>query len=188
MGRELGEAAGRGSGRTRLLRALEQGGYEPITDTHGTIRLRNCPFDALAEAHRTLVCGTNLAMADGMLAGIGAIGMKPTLDRQPGFCCVAFRDSSTQDSDPSSRRGTVPATAIASTRSMPSGSRARHAAGWIVPHERLAARVWGREEPADRDSLRVFVRRLRSKLADDAANPRYVETVRGVGYRLLPGD
>ena len=61
-------------------------------------------------------------------------------------------------------------------------------AGWIVPHERLTARVWGREEPADRDSLRVFVRRLRSKLGDDAANPRYLETVRGVGYRLLPGD
>jgi DNA-binding response OmpR family regulator len=61
-------------------------------------------------------------------------------------------------------------------------------AGWIVPHERLAARVWGREEPADRDALRVFVRRLRSKIGDDASNPRYVETVRGVGYRLLPRD
>jgi len=94
MGRELGEAAGRGSGRTRLLRALEQGGYEPITDAHGTVRLRNCPFDALAEAHRTLVCGTNLAMADGILAGIGNVGMQPELDRQPGFCCVVFRDSS----------------------------------------------------------------------------------------------
>jgi DNA-binding response OmpR family regulator len=61
-------------------------------------------------------------------------------------------------------------------------------AGWIVPHERLAARVWGREEPADRDALRVFVRRLRSKIGDDASNPRYVETVRGLGYRLLPRD
>ncbi len=61
-------------------------------------------------------------------------------------------------------------------------------AGWIVPHERIAARVWGRDEPADRDALRVFVRRLRAKLGDDAAEPRYVETVRGVGYRMLPGD
>jgi DNA-binding response OmpR family regulator len=60
-------------------------------------------------------------------------------------------------------------------------------AGWIVPHERLAARVWGRDEPADREALRVFVRRLRAKLGDDATSPRYVETVRGVGYRLLPG-
>ena len=58
-------------------------------------------------------------------------------------------------------------------------------AGWVVPHERLLARVWGREDPGDLESLRVFVGRLRSKLADDAAAPRYIETVRGLGYRLL---
>jgi DNA-binding response OmpR family regulator len=61
-------------------------------------------------------------------------------------------------------------------------------AGWIVPHERLLARVWGRDEPADLDSLRVFVRRLRAKLRDSAAEPRYLETVRGLGYRLLAGE
>lgn len=58
-------------------------------------------------------------------------------------------------------------------------------AGWVVPHERLLARVWGRDEPGDLDSLRVFVRRLRAKLGDDAAAPRYIETVRGLGYRLM---
>ncbi|HEX7172099.1 MAG TPA: transcriptional regulator [Candidatus Limnocylindria bacterium] len=94
MGRELARGAGRGSGRARLLRALEQGGYEPVTDTHGTIRLRNCPFDTLAEAHRTLVCGTNLALADGIVAGVGATGTRPVLDRQPGFCCVVFPEES----------------------------------------------------------------------------------------------
>jgi predicted ArsR family transcriptional regulator len=94
MGRELGAGAGRGSGRTRLVRALENGGYEPITDAHGTIRLRNCPFDALADAHRTLVCGTNLALADGIVAGVGASDIQPVLDRQPGFCCVSFQDRS----------------------------------------------------------------------------------------------
>ena len=63
-------------------------------------------------------------------------------------------------------------------------------AGWVVPHERLVARVWGREDPGDVESLRVFVGRLRAKLGDDAAAPRYIETVRGLGYRLLsaPGD
>ena len=61
-------------------------------------------------------------------------------------------------------------------------------AGWVVPHERLLARVWGREDPGDLDSLRVFVRRLRTKLGDDAAAPRYIETVRGLGYRLLEGE
>lgn len=90
MGEQLGESARRGSGRTRLLKALKQGGYEPITDAHGTIRLRNCPFDALAEAHRTLVCGTNLALANGIAAGARAEELQPVLDPQPGSCCVSF--------------------------------------------------------------------------------------------------
>jgi DNA-binding response OmpR family regulator len=42
-------------------------------------------------------------------------------------------------------------------------------------------------EPGDLDSLRVFVRRLRKKLGDDAARPRWIETVRGLGYRLIAG-
>ena len=58
-------------------------------------------------------------------------------------------------------------------------------AGWVVPHDRLLARAWGREDPADIDSLRVIIRRLRAKLGDDVARPRYVETVRGLGYRLI---
>ena len=95
MGKHLGEAARRGSGRTRLLKALERGGYEPITDAHGTIRLRNCPFDALAQAHRTLVCGTNLALANGIAAGARAGELKPELNPQPGFCCVTFVPSAT---------------------------------------------------------------------------------------------
>jgi DNA-binding response OmpR family regulator len=62
-------------------------------------------------------------------------------------------------------------------------------AGWVVPHDRIVARVWGRDEAGDLDSLRVFVRRLRAKLGDSATAPRYIETVRGLGYRLLaPGD
>lgn len=91
MGRDLGNSVRRGSGRTRLSRALEQGGYEPITDGYGTIRLRNCPFDALAETHRSLVCGTNLALASGIVAGAGADDLEPVLDPQPGYCCVSFR-------------------------------------------------------------------------------------------------
>lgn len=61
-------------------------------------------------------------------------------------------------------------------------------AGWVVPYDRLRARVWGRDEPGDIDSLRVFIRRLRAKLGDDAADPRYIETVRGLGYRLMGGE
>lgn len=58
-------------------------------------------------------------------------------------------------------------------------------AGWVVPHERLLARAWGRDDPADIDSLRVIMRRLRAKLGDDVARPRYIETLRGLGYRLI---
>ena len=61
-------------------------------------------------------------------------------------------------------------------------------AGWIVPHGRLQARVWGRDEPGDIEALRVYVRRLRAKLGDDASRPRYLETVRGLGYRLLSAE
>ncbi len=61
-------------------------------------------------------------------------------------------------------------------------------AGWVVPHERLLARAWGRDEPGDVETLRVIVRRLRAKLGDDATTPRFIETMRGVGYRLLSGS
>jgi DNA-binding response OmpR family regulator len=61
-------------------------------------------------------------------------------------------------------------------------------AGWVVPHDRLMARVWGREDAGDHEGLRVFIRRLRSKLGDDAASPRWIETVRGLGYRLVAPD
>jgi len=92
LGSELGRAARRGPPRTRLLKALAAGGYEPSTEPGGAIRLRNCPFDALVDKHRTLVCGTNVAMAAGILEGAGADGLVPVLDAQPGFCCVTFRE------------------------------------------------------------------------------------------------
>ena len=38
------------------------------------IRLRNCPFHQLAEQHRDVVCGMNLALIEGLVAGLGANG------------------------------------------------------------------------------------------------------------------
>ena len=92
LGSELGRATRRGSSRTRLLKALGAGGYEPSIEPDGAIRLRNCPFDALVDEHRTLVCGTNVALAAGILEGAGANELVPILDAQPGFCCVTFRE------------------------------------------------------------------------------------------------
>ena len=90
VGESLGAVARRGSERTRLVKALGEGGYEPVVDPTGTIRLRNCPYDALARAHRTLVCGTNLALTEGIADGVKVTALRPILDPQPGFCCVAF--------------------------------------------------------------------------------------------------
>jgi predicted ArsR family transcriptional regulator len=90
LGEELGSASRRGAPSRRLTRALEAGGYEPHVESNGTIRLRNCPFDALVEEHRPLVCGTNLALAEGLTRGTGVTQVTPILDPQPGFCCVAF--------------------------------------------------------------------------------------------------
>jgi predicted ArsR family transcriptional regulator len=96
--RELGESIGGKQARRtpsrRLLAALNGGGYEPRTDETGTIRLRNCPYDALAQQHRSLVCGTNLALAEGITRGTGTEEWQPILDPQPGYCCVAFVPSS----------------------------------------------------------------------------------------------
>ena len=93
LGENLGEQEhARGSTR-RLMAALESGGYEPQVDESGAIRLLNCPFHALVEEHRPLVCGTNMALAEGLARGAGVTDMVPVLDSQPGYCCVSFRPS-----------------------------------------------------------------------------------------------
>ncbi|MEX2546625.1 MAG: transcriptional regulator [Chloroflexota bacterium] len=79
-------------GVKKLLTVLDQSGYEPVTDPDGTIRLPNCPFHALVSEHRSLVCGANLAMAEGITAASGAgANVLPILDPQPGYCCVYFK-------------------------------------------------------------------------------------------------
>ncbi|MEO8287827.1 MAG: response regulator transcription factor [Chloroflexota bacterium] len=62
---------------------------------------------------------------------------------------------------------------------------ARHA-GTVLPHNFLLERVWGPEYAGEDHYLKVFVRRLRRKLGDDAEHPRYIQTEWGVGYRFVP--
>ena len=61
----------------------------------------------------------------------------------------------------------------------------RHA-GTVLPHRHLLEQVWGPGYVGDTHYLKVFVRRLRRKLGDDAERPRYIRTEWGVGYRFLP--
>ena len=84
------DAAGPEAGERDVKGVLTQQGYEPCCDADGVIRLRNCPFHQLAEQHRELVCGMNLALVEGLVEGLGADGWRPALDPQPGQCCVAI--------------------------------------------------------------------------------------------------
>jgi len=61
----------------------------------------------------------------------------------------------------------------------------RHA-GTTLPHQLLLERVWGPEYVNDIHYIKVFIRRLRQKLHDDADKPRYIQTVWGIGYRFVP--
>jgi len=58
------------------------------------------------------------------------------------------------------------------------------AAGRVVSHRELLRAVWGSEAIDERQYLRVYMRQLRYKLELEPAQPRYLLTVPGVGYRL----
>ncbi len=54
--------------------------------------------------------------------------------------------------------------------------------GRVLPQETLLAKVWGADYRDELHYLKVYIRRLREKLEKDPAQPRYLLTVRGVGY------
>ena len=58
-------------------------------------------------------------------------------------------------------------------------------AGWVVPHETLLAKVWGYEYRDETHYLRLYINYLRKKIEEDPANPRYILTERGTGYRFV---
>jgi two-component system KDP operon response regulator KdpE len=58
-------------------------------------------------------------------------------------------------------------------------------AGWIVPQEVLLSKAWGPEYRDDSQLLRLYITYLRKKIEPDPANPRYILTERGVGYRFM---
>jgi DNA-binding response OmpR family regulator len=56
----------------------------------------------------------------------------------------------------------------------------------VFSRDQLMASVWGYEPALDSGTLTVHIRRLRTKVEDDPARPRHLQTVWGVGYRLAP--
>lgn len=57
-------------------------------------------------------------------------------------------------------------------------------AGWIMPYETLLAKVWGYEYREETHYLRIYVGYLRKKIEKNPADPQYILTERGVGYRF----
>lgn len=95
LGREArhrtGKRAGRKASPQRIEDVLSEYGYEPFHAPDGMIRLRNCPFDALAREHRAMVCDANLHLMRGLVTGLGLPGIRPRQELKPGQCCVALR-------------------------------------------------------------------------------------------------
>lgn len=94
LGGEIREIAGARPDGDRVTtvaeRVLARNGFEPFRDG-AVIRMRNCPFDALAKDHRDLVCGMNLSLMEGLVDGCGAKGLSAEFDPGDGHCCVALR-------------------------------------------------------------------------------------------------
>ena len=58
--------------------------------------------------------------------------------------------------------------------------------GKILTREQLLDKIWGYEYVGETRTVDVHIRYLRKKIELDDKNPRYIETIRGVGYRFNP--
>ena len=58
-------------------------------------------------------------------------------------------------------------------------------AGWVLTYDQISSRVWGYEYRDEPHYVRLYVNYLRQKLEQDPANPKYILTERGIGYRFL---
>jgi len=57
-------------------------------------------------------------------------------------------------------------------------------AGRTLNHDFLMSHAWGYEYEGYSNQIAVYIRRLRSKVEEDPTNPKYIATVRGLGYRF----
>jgi predicted ArsR family transcriptional regulator len=87
--RRLGRRTGRAAVVDAALAVLDEQGYEPRRQGD-EIMMANCPFHALAEDHRTLVCGMNLDLLGGMAAALPGDVLDPRLEPAADACCVRF--------------------------------------------------------------------------------------------------
>lgn len=58
-------------------------------------------------------------------------------------------------------------------------------AGWVLTHDQILTKVWGYEYRDEPHYVRLYINYLRQKIEKDPANPVYILTERGVGYRFI---
>lgn len=58
-------------------------------------------------------------------------------------------------------------------------------AGWVMTYDQILAKVWGYEYRTETHYVRLYINYLRQKIEQDPANPVYILTERGVGYRFV---
>ena len=58
-------------------------------------------------------------------------------------------------------------------------------AGWVVSHDQILTNVWGYEYREQPHYVRLYINYLRQKIEKDPANPKYILTERGIGYRFF---
>ena len=56
--------------------------------------------------------------------------------------------------------------------------------GRVLTRSQLIDRVWGSDYFGDTKTLDVHIKRIRAKIENDPANPEYIQTVRGLGYKF----
>jgi two-component system alkaline phosphatase synthesis response regulator PhoP len=56
--------------------------------------------------------------------------------------------------------------------------------GRVLTRDYLLENIWGYEYLGDTRTVDVHIRHLRQKIESDPANPQYIETVRGIGYKF----
>lgn len=91
LGRQIRAQLGSRAGKERTLAAvapaLERFGYQPHRQGDD-LRLTNCPFHALTDEHRELVCAMNLSLLGGVVEGMGVQGLEARPEPSPEGCCV----------------------------------------------------------------------------------------------------
>ncbi len=98
-GRALGLTARSSARRPRTQRRLVEAttamlaaeGFAPAGSGGEEICLRNCPFAAVAQRHRDVICTTNLSLVGAALEAAGVTSVRATLEPAPDRCCVVLR-------------------------------------------------------------------------------------------------